>query len=112
MAEADAGHRRSRFIGRANKTFERCDPVEIVIDAGRRSRDQDGIQVFGIGQRFPVDQPDLAKLAEVSAAPSNRSNICGNEPCCARGSGEMTPASMIVIFGMRLSARWCKRPAE
>ena len=40
--------------GRADEALERRDPVEIVVDAGGRSRDQDGVQPGGIGQRLSV----------------------------------------------------------
>src|ERR1700712_4435868 len=55
---------------------------------------------WGSGSVSPSISRMVAKLAEASASPSSRSNICGKEPCRARFAGETTPVSMMVILGM------------
>jgi len=100
MAKADSSHWNVRVIRRAHKALERRDPVEIVVDAGRRSREQNGFQRGGIGQRFSVSKSTVRSLRGIGLAKQPLEHL-RKEPCRARFGGETPPVSMMVIFGMR-----------
>jgi hypothetical protein len=80
MAEADADHRHLVVVGCAHKSFERRDPVERVVDAGRGPGDEDRLQPFDIRQRLAAGTLTVLKVTLASAAPIICSNICGYDP--------------------------------
>src|SRR6185312_2577567 len=62
VAEADPDHGNLARIGRAHEIFERRDPVELIVDAGRGAGDEDGLQGPGIGKPLAVDVADSVEM--------------------------------------------------
>src|SRR5690348_12784645 len=58
VAEAYANHRNLAGIGAAHKILQRRNPLETVVNAGRRAGDQDRLQRVGVWKRLAIDDAD------------------------------------------------------
>src|SRR5581483_853403 len=62
VAEADSDHRNPARMSLAYKVLQRRDPVELIIDARWRARDQDRLQGRQLRKRLACDDADDAEI--------------------------------------------------
>jgi len=58
VAEADTDHRHLLFVRGTHEIFQRCDPVEVVIDAGRGTGDEDRLEPVDVRERLADGDAD------------------------------------------------------